>query len=302
MATNQPGPRSFELVLGGGGGKGFAHIGVIKALLELKIQIETVTGVSIGSIIAVLLQNGFTPDEIMKIMLVQMAVFHQSLFGAAGRGGWKRLARLLRGVDLLPFFTALMRDYELQAKSNLRIVAFDVLKRRPVVFQGGQINLPLAVTASCSFPLVMRPVWLGEWKDGRTIKTIVDRLRNKVSETVLVDGALHHPAPTEFCQRPAIVSDLGMASKMPPEPVPLAEHVFHTVELIAGRVLSWYHRRSSIAASGSASQERLDHIHIRSGMPDAGALSFGVSEKKAIDMVDYAYRETKAVLAQKGIT
>jgi hypothetical protein len=43
------------LVLGGGGAKGCAHIGVIKALMEQGIPIDKVAGVSIGAIVGIFL-------------------------------------------------------------------------------------------------------------------------------------------------------------------------------------------------------------------------------------------------------
>jgi NTE family protein len=45
-------PRKIALVLGGGGLKGFAHIGVIRALEELGIDPTVVAGTSIGALIA----------------------------------------------------------------------------------------------------------------------------------------------------------------------------------------------------------------------------------------------------------
>ena len=50
------------LVLSGGGAKGAAHIGVIKALEENNIPIDYVAGTSIGAIIGSLYAMGYTPD------------------------------------------------------------------------------------------------------------------------------------------------------------------------------------------------------------------------------------------------
>ncbi|MBP7486137.1 MAG: patatin-like phospholipase family protein, partial [Parabacteroides sp.] len=49
------------LVLSGGGAKGAAHIGVIKALEENNIPIDYIAGTSIGSIIGSLYAMGYTP-------------------------------------------------------------------------------------------------------------------------------------------------------------------------------------------------------------------------------------------------
>ena len=57
------------LVLSGGGAKGAAHIGVIKALEENNIPIDYVTGTSIGAIIGSLYAMGYTPDEMLELIL-----------------------------------------------------------------------------------------------------------------------------------------------------------------------------------------------------------------------------------------
>ncbi len=56
------------LALGGGGAKGFAHIGVLKALEEHQINISKVAGTSMGSIIGVLHCAGFKADEITQLL------------------------------------------------------------------------------------------------------------------------------------------------------------------------------------------------------------------------------------------
>ena len=57
------------LVLSGGGAKGAAHIGVIKALEENNIPIDYIAGTSIGSIIGSLYAMGYTPDEMLELLL-----------------------------------------------------------------------------------------------------------------------------------------------------------------------------------------------------------------------------------------
>ncbi|KAF5072385.1 Patatin-like phospholipase [anaerobic digester metagenome] len=56
------------LVLSGGGAKGVAHIGVIRALEEEGIPIDYVTGTSMGAIIGALYASGYSPDEMQKIL------------------------------------------------------------------------------------------------------------------------------------------------------------------------------------------------------------------------------------------
>ena len=56
------------LALGGGGARGTAHIGVIRALEQLHIPIDYVAGTSMGSIIGGLYACGYTPDEMEKLV------------------------------------------------------------------------------------------------------------------------------------------------------------------------------------------------------------------------------------------
>jgi NTE family protein len=56
------------LVLGGGGAKGTAHIGVLKVLEELHIPVDYIAGTSMGAIVGSLYASGLSPDEIEKVL------------------------------------------------------------------------------------------------------------------------------------------------------------------------------------------------------------------------------------------
>ena len=58
---------NLGLALSGGGVKGVAHAGALKALEEEKIKIDYISGTSSGSIIATLYAIGYRPDEIYDI-------------------------------------------------------------------------------------------------------------------------------------------------------------------------------------------------------------------------------------------
>ena len=61
--------QSVGLVLSGGGAKGIAHIGVIKALEDNNIPIDFVAGTSMGAIVGGLYACGYTPEEMMALLL-----------------------------------------------------------------------------------------------------------------------------------------------------------------------------------------------------------------------------------------
>ena len=60
--------QSVGLVLSGGGAKGIAHIGVIKALEENNIPIDYIAGTSMGSIVGGLYACGYTTDEMLDLI------------------------------------------------------------------------------------------------------------------------------------------------------------------------------------------------------------------------------------------
>lgn len=66
------------LVLSGGGAKGAAHIGVIKALEENGIPIDYITGTSAGAIVGSLYAMGYTPEEMVELMLSEEFSYWQT--------------------------------------------------------------------------------------------------------------------------------------------------------------------------------------------------------------------------------
>ncbi len=63
------GHQSVGLVLSGGGAKGIAHIGVIRALEDNGIPIDYITGTSMGAIVGGLYACGYTTDEMLRLLL-----------------------------------------------------------------------------------------------------------------------------------------------------------------------------------------------------------------------------------------
>ncbi len=61
--------QSVGLVLSGGGAKGIAHIGVIQALEDHNIPIDYIAGTSMGAIVGGLYASGYTPAEMMELIL-----------------------------------------------------------------------------------------------------------------------------------------------------------------------------------------------------------------------------------------
>ena len=67
MTSTSPKPYRIGVALSGGGAKGFAHVGALKALEENGIRPDAVAGVSAGAIVAALYAAGVPLDKMMKL-------------------------------------------------------------------------------------------------------------------------------------------------------------------------------------------------------------------------------------------
>ncbi len=137
------------LVLGGGGAKGLAHIGVLKFLEEKNIHVDYVSGTSIGAVIGTLHCLGYKASEIES--LVKKTKF-KSLFdiGAPRKG-------LIKGDKIESYFRELFEEKKFSdLKKPLFVVACDLNNFQEVVFNKG--DLARAVRASISIPGIFMPV------------------------------------------------------------------------------------------------------------------------------------------------
>lgn len=139
--------------LSGGGARGAAHIGVLKALQEWDITPSAISGTSAGSIVGAFYADGFALEEIIELM---------KTFGFKNR------------VSLFNFRKGIfsIEPVERLLKNNLRSKNFEQLRipfyttaanlntGRPVVFSEGPIAE--AVLASCSVPIVFAPVFIND--------------------------------------------------------------------------------------------------------------------------------------------
>lgn len=60
---------NFNLVLSGGGARGYAHIGILQALQEQGLEINAISATSAGALIGVLICDGYSPAQIKEIIL-----------------------------------------------------------------------------------------------------------------------------------------------------------------------------------------------------------------------------------------
>src|SRR4249920_827312 len=62
-------PPRIGLALSGGGARGIAHVGVLKALEEMRVPIHCVTGTSMGAIVGGTFSAGVTPEKLQEVVL-----------------------------------------------------------------------------------------------------------------------------------------------------------------------------------------------------------------------------------------
>lgn len=142
------------LALGGGGARGFAHVGVIKALEGAGIIPDVIAGASSGAIVAALYASGYSAGELEETAmgLEQTALLDFTLFGR----GW------VRGMALQEFINRAVDNRPLERFAKpLAVVATRARDGVMTVFTHGDTGL--AVRASASVPnLFIPPTIQGE--------------------------------------------------------------------------------------------------------------------------------------------
>lgn len=73
------------LVLSGGGARGFAHLGLLKALDEFGVKVSAISGVSAGGLVGALYAQGLSPEEILEVGKSSLNFGFGSLFLRRGR-------------------------------------------------------------------------------------------------------------------------------------------------------------------------------------------------------------------------
>ncbi len=188
------------LCLSGGGVKGAAHIGVLKALEEEKIKIDYISGTSSGSIIATLYAIGYKPEEIYNIFiqyckkikyidtkniikLIFGLIFNQKII-IEGLSEGKAIEKLMKKVCNEKNITNIK-----EIKFPLLIPSVDLYNGTVYIFSSQKnrstysnnieyiydMDISKAVRASCSYPGVFSPC--------------------KYNNTKLIDGGIRENIP-----------------------------------------------------------------------------------------------------------
>jgi len=183
----QPAPR-LGLVLGGGGARGLAHIGVMRVFQREQIPVDLIAGTSMGGLVGALYAAGVPITTVQEevgrlsklteqIKLVDVNISSAGL-SVGGRRIYNFMADLL-GEDLT------FADLRLP----LSMVSVDIRTGREVTLQGGLVID--AVRATISVPGIFQPVDLGDYRlvDGGVLDNVpVDVARTMgATRTIAVD-------------------------------------------------------------------------------------------------------------------
>lgn len=191
LAGRYPTGQSVGLVLSGGGAKGIAHIGVIQALEENDIPIDYIAGTSMGAIIGGLYAAGYTPEEMLALILSegftdwstgrinpnltyyfikkpQTPAFAELNINLSRKDSLDKTSSLLPSSLISPLpmnfaFMDLFAAYTAQCGGNFdnlfvpfRCVTSDVEAKHKIVCRSGKLSD--AVRASMTFPPVFQPI------------------------------------------------------------------------------------------------------------------------------------------------
>lgn len=171
------------LVLGAGAARGFAHVGVIKALEAQGIRPDIVVGSSAGSVIAALLASGATGNDLNRLALnLDEATIADWGLPFAGRFGG-----LIKGDALQSMVNREVQNKTIeQMRIPLGIVATELQSGKGVLFRTG--NTGLAVRASCSVPGVFQPAVISgkEYVDGGLVAPVPVSYARQMGATIVI--------------------------------------------------------------------------------------------------------------------
>lgn len=145
------------VALSGGGARGFAHGGVLKAMEEIGRKPDVIAGVSAGAVAAVMWASGIDADEIHKRFDRCKFSSMTSLAIRDGGGGIFSLDPFRRFVEKAVAPYKRLEDLPVPVKIGVT----DIATGEAVCIDHGDIGP--AVMASCSIPVLFRPVKI----DGR---------------------------------------------------------------------------------------------------------------------------------------
>ncbi len=208
------------LALGGGGLKGYAHLGVLRALERGGLRVDYLAGTSIGGVVASLYALNHTPDTIADVLDAAAATLVRPVLSTRSLLSSDRLRHFLRTQGDCVSFDDL--------RTPLALVASDLYSGREVVFRGGLVWPAVLATVAVPglFPAQpIGPYWL---VDGGVLNPVPADVARDMGADVVVAVRLRDERP------------LGQAearASVPVGPSPsMLEVLTRSVDLLQGRM------------------------------------------------------------------
>jgi len=177
------------IALSGGGARGFAHLGVLKALEEFGIKVDEVSGTSAGAIVGAFYCSGYKPDEIFNI--ISSTGFLKSVRPA---WSWTGLLSMEGFREVL--YKHLPKNSFEALQLPLTVAATEIRLGKIVYFDSGEL-VP-RIIASSSIPALFDPVVM----DGHVYVDggIIDNLpvRPLVGKSDFIIGSHCNPVEQRF--------------------------------------------------------------------------------------------------------
>ncbi len=150
------------LVLSGGGAKGIAHIGVLKAFEEQGLEITHIAGTSSGAVVGAMYAAGNSWQDIFKFFKT-VPIFNYRRY-AVNKPGFIDTLKFYK--DFKPYFK---EDDFASLEKALFVTATNLIDGKIKIFSSGELIKP--VLASASFPGVFTPIHInnGAYVDGGII-------------------------------------------------------------------------------------------------------------------------------------
>lgn len=249
--------KKIGLALSGGAARGFAHLGVLKALDDHGISIDYVAGTSAGSFVGGALASGMSVDEMLRIGR-EIGWFNMTGLSYSPKG-------LLSNAPMGNF---IKKNFPVREISEMKIpyaaVACDLTTGEEVILKDSG-DLAFAIRASCAVPGVFMPL---EDDKGR----------------ILVDGGVVAPIPTETVKNMGAdlviaVDLLASGSTFRGAPKTMVGMLFQSALMLLRAASINQHYRADVVIIPPIAHLRPDEINKRDEFIELG-------EKAALEKID----------------
>ena len=201
--------RNVRLVLGSGGARGMAHIGVIEELQKEGFHIKEVVGCSMGAVVGGIYCTGHLDEyKHWLISLTKLEVFKLFDFAFSAQG-------FLKGEKVFKAIEVLIGDHQIENfKIPFTAVAADVLNKKEVHYRSG--SLFKALRASIAIPTVFTPVIDGRSQlvDGGVLNPLPLDLVNPEADDIVVAVNLNANTPLRSNAIPELNKEKAAYQKM----------------------------------------------------------------------------------------